>query len=98
MGRNLHETKKVFNERYPKNPICRKYLRDLVAKFQTSGSVGRQKRSGRKSISEEKQVQIVGSVVNIIQQSTAAVAEPCVVFQTTVRKYLKKNKFYPYKL
>ncbi|CAH0549839.1 unnamed protein product [Brassicogethes aeneus] len=75
MGRNLHETKRVFNERYPENPICRKYLRDLVAKFQTSGSVGRQKGSGRKSISEEKQVQIVGSVVNIPQQSTAAVAE-----------------------
>ncbi|CAH0556431.1 unnamed protein product [Brassicogethes aeneus] len=39
MGRNLHETERVFNERYPENPICRKYLRDLVAKFQTSGNI-----------------------------------------------------------
>ncbi|CAH0559021.1 unnamed protein product [Brassicogethes aeneus] len=87
VGRNLHQAERVFNERYPDNPICRKYLRKLVTKFQTTGSLSRQKGSDRKLISEDKQKEIVGSVVNTPQQSTAALAGDCDVAISTVKKY-----------
>ena len=37
--RNFHETERIFNECFPNSSICRKYLRELVAKFTTTGSV-----------------------------------------------------------
>lgn len=97
-GRNFHEAERIFNDRFPDNPICRKYLRELVDKFQRTGSLLREKGSGRKSLPEEQQIQIVASVVNNPQQSTATVSRECNVSTTTVKKYLKKHKFHPYKL
>ncbi|MVN24219.1 DUF4817 domain-containing protein, partial [Staphylococcus aureus] len=48
--RNFHETERIFNERFPNRPICRKYLRKLVSKFTTTGSVHNKKPPGHPSI------------------------------------------------
>lgn len=97
-GRNLHQAVRIFNERFPENPVCRKYFRELLRKFTTTGSVKRASGSGRKPISEIEQINIVSSVVNNPHSSTISVANECNVSSTTVKKYLKKHKFHPYKL
>nr|XP_022908794.1 uncharacterized protein LOC111420112 [Onthophagus taurus] len=96
--RNVHETERQFNERFPEHPISRKYLRELVNKFLETGSVEDRKRTGRRSISEDTQVQILTEVVNANMMSSAAIASTCDVSPTTARKYLKKNKYHPYKI
>lgn len=97
-GRNYHEAVRIFNDRFPEHPMCRKYLKELVEKFTRTGSVQKEKGGGRKSVSEETQVNIIASVVNNPQQSTAAVSTECDVSTTTVKKYLKKQQFHPYKM
>ena len=97
-NRNLHQAVRIFNEIYPENPISRHYYRKLLQTFFNSGTVNSKKRSGRKQISEEKQIQIVATVVNNPHHSTEKVSEECEVSATTARKYLKKNKFHPYKI
>ena len=37
--RNYHAAERIFNERFPDRPFTRKYLRDQVEKFQTTGSI-----------------------------------------------------------
>lgn len=71
--------------------------RELIEKFQGTGSVTRAKEAGRKSISE-KLVEIVAYVLNSLQQSTTTVAREWDVSTTTVKKYLKRQKFHQYKL
>lgn len=97
-GRNLHQAVRIFNERFPENPICRKYFRELVRKFTATGSVKRASGSGKKAISEIKQIDIVSSVVNNPHSTTKSVANECNISTTTVKKYLKKHKFHPYKI
>lgn len=97
-NRNFHEAERIFNERFPDRPISRAYLRQLVQKFINTGSVQNRKNPGRPSISEDKQIQIVGEMVVHSQQSTSHVAAICDVSATTVKKFLKRNKFHPYKM
>ena len=94
--RNFHETERLFNERFPDRPICRKYLRELVNKFTTTGTVQDKKRPGHKSILEEKQVQIIGEIIENPQHSTPTVADICEVSTSTGWRVL--NKFHPYKI
>lgn len=47
---------RLFNGRYPDNPLDRKYLRELIRKFEATGNVGNIKRSGRPSVLQDKQI------------------------------------------
>lgn len=67
----------------------------LQQTFFYSGTVKGKKGSGRKSISEEKQVQIIATVVNNPHHSTEIIPEECEVSETTARIDLKKNIFHP---
>lgn len=91
--RNYHEAERIFNKRFPNNPKSRTYLRKLVSKFQRIGCVTREKGSGRKSISEEQQIDVLAAVVNNSQQTTKTVATDCGVSTTNVKKYLKNINF-----
>ncbi|KAJ8909747.1 hypothetical protein NQ315_014016 [Exocentrus adspersus] len=95
--RSFRETERIFNDRFPNGPICRKYLRELIAKFAVTGSVTNKKLPGHPHIPEEKQIQIIGEIVVNPQQSTAHVADACQVSPSTVWKLLKRNKFHPYR-
>lgn len=90
-NRNFHDTERIFNERFPDRPICRKYLRDLVRKFTETGSVSNLKNQGRPSISEDKQIEIVAEMVVNPGQSTSRVAEICDTSSASVKRVLKKK-------
>lgn len=76
----------MFNERFPKNPICRKCLREFGGKIQGRSNISRGKGAGQKYISEDKQVDIVGSAINNPQQCTVRIAGQCDVRTTTMKK------------
>lgn len=97
-NRNIHAAMRIFNERFPDRPICRKYLKTLVVKFQNSGSVKNAPRTGRPSIPEEKEIQVLGEMVITPQQTTKNVANTCEISQSLVKKILHKSKFHPYKM
>lgn len=44
---NFDEAERIFNERFPDNPIYRKYLRERVGKFQRTRSEAGLKRAGK---------------------------------------------------
>lgn len=69
-NRNLHQAFAFFNGRYPENLISRQYYRKLLQTFFYNGTLKDKKRSGIKSISREKQTQIVATVVNNLHYST----------------------------
>lgn len=96
--RNYHAAERIFNERFPNRPVTRKYLRELIGKFQVTGSVGNAKRSGRPSLAEEKQIQIVAQMIDNPMQPTSLVAADCDVSSKSVQNVLKRCKFHPYKL
>lgn len=96
--RNFHAAERIFNERFPNRPISRTYYRELFRKFQITGSVHAAKRTGRPSLPEEKQVDIVAQMVVNPMQPTSNVATVCDVSPRSVQRVLKKNKFHPYKL
>lgn len=97
-GNNFHAAERIFNERYPDRPISRTYLRELLHKFQQTGSVHDGKRSGRPNIGIDKQIDIVAEIVVNPSSSTAQVASTSGVSRSTVHRVLTKNKFHPYKL
>ncbi|KAJ8948881.1 hypothetical protein NQ318_005501 [Aromia moschata] len=86
-GRNYHEAERIFNERFPERPISRKYIRQLVSKFSTTGSVGDKPRSGRPTVGEDTQVQIVAEKVVTPQQTTESVAKTCGISATTAQSH-----------
>lgn len=95
---NAHEAVRLFNDRYPDKPIDRKYLRELMRKFEVTGNVGNVKRTGRPAVSEDKQIDILVDLQANPQQSTAELADQHDVPRSTVHKILKINKLHPYKL
>lgn len=97
-GRNFHLAVRMFNEKFPENPISRSYLRKLVNKLQVTGSLKDAPRSGRPPLSEEKKVGIIAEMVINPSQSTSAVAESCEVSSKSVQRVLKSEKFHPYKI
>lgn len=57
-------------ERYPDQPIRRKYLTKFVHKYITTGSVEKLQRAGRKPILKDKQIDVSSSVVSNPSSST----------------------------
>lgn len=97
-NRNYHQAVRIFNERFPDRPISRKYFRELVQKFLETGNVNEKKKTGRPRITEDLELDIIGEIIVNPTSTTAAVSETYGVARSTVQKYLKKNKFHPYKL
>lgn len=95
---NFHETERRFNELHPDRPICRKYLRELIQKFRTTGSVANVKNPGRPRMNEDVDFEIVSEFVEHPQSSTRSVARTIGVSQRKVVTTLKSNKFHPYKI
>lgn len=96
--KNLHAAERLFNERYPDRTMSRTYLRELLHKFEATGSIEDAKRSGRPTVSDDKKIDIIAEMVVNPTSSTAQVASICEVSKSTVHRVLAKNKFHPYKL
>lgn len=97
-NKNLHETVRLFNAEHPDRPVCRKYLRELIQKFNLTGSVNDKKRTGRRlQANEEIQVGVVGEFVVNPHTSIRAAATQMGFSNSTVHRILKRNKLHPYK-
>lgn len=98
-NKNLHEAVRLFNDLVPGRPVDRKYLRELVAKFETTLSLKNAPRTGRpKSLNEEQAVLVLADVIENPQQSIRTLAQKHEVAATAVFREFKKNKFHPYKI
>ena len=97
-NRNYHKAVRIFNERFPGRPICRKYFQKLMSKFQVLGTVKDAPRSGRPKIPEDVKVQVLAEMVVSPQQNTKDVADTCNISRSSVKKILKCNKFHPYNM
>lgn len=88
----------AFNERHPGRNVSHVYVRDLVRKFQETGSVANKRRQGPKILDEEMQVEVLGQVANNPEVSTRQLASITGISRTSVRRVLKRHKFHPYKM
>ncbi|XP_050299175.1 uncharacterized protein LOC126738047 isoform X3 [Anthonomus grandis grandis] len=62
-GRCARRTAEVFNNRNPNCNVSHRYILDVVAKFNETGSVGNKKRASRRVLNEDAQVEILGTFV-----------------------------------
>lgn len=97
-NKNLHETVRLFNLLHPNRPVSRTYVRNLINKFETTFSVKDAPRSGRPSLNENQQLDIVIDFVETPRQSIREVAKKHDISIFTVHKVLKISKFHPYKI
>lgn len=95
---NYHETERRFNERFPDHPTSRTYIRQLVNKFRTTGSINDAKRTGRPSMTEEQQLNVLCEFIENPSHSKRSASQVCEVPPSSVLKTLKKNKIHPYKI
>lgn len=94
-GQNLHETERLFNEAHPDRPVCRKYVRELIHKFNTTGSVNTHKgiRGPKAKTTEEVQVGVLGEFVVDPHLSVRTASLSVGLSKSTVHRVLKQKKF-----
>jgi transposase len=97
--KTLRETAEIFNQRHPDKIVHYSTVSRIIQKFKELGSVENCYKVPHEKIvtNEENSINIVLSVVENPQQSTKEIAETSGVSITSVRRILKKNRFYPYR-
>lgn len=96
--RSYNGTANAFNERHPDNPITRKAVTSLIIKFERTGSVLDEKRSGRPSTDNLTEVGVLAEFSTNPQQSAREVARNHNLPRWSVFKVLKVHHFHPYKI
>lgn len=97
-GRCARRTAEVFNNRNPNCNVSHRYILDVVAKFNETGSVGNKKRANRRVLNEDAQVEILGTFVAEPTNSLRTVARLTGMSHETVRRALQLHKYHPYKM
>lgn len=95
--RTQNEVCELFNNKYPERPITQSAVSKIEKKFRDLGHV-RDVTKGRPSVSDNKALDILLTVEDNPHISSRAVAADNSVCQSTVLKYLKRNKWHPYKV
>lgn len=88
----------IFNERHQEKNVSHTYIRELVAKFEETGSVINKKRTGPQVLDEDTTVEVLGQFAINPQLSLRKAARETGVSHESVRKVLKHHKFFPYKM
>jgi hypothetical protein len=88
----------TFKERHPEHQITRQAVSNLVRKFQRTGSVVDEPRSGRPSTDELTEAGILGEYSVNPQQPARRVAQKHNLSRWAVHKVLKTQKFHPYNI
>uniref|UniRef100_A0A8D9AAQ2 Histone-lysine N-methyltransferase SETMAR n=1 Tax=Cacopsylla melanoneura TaxID=428564 RepID=A0A8D9AAQ2_9HEMI len=96
--KNAQETTRLYNELYPERPVCVSYVTRLVKKFKTTFSVKDAPRSGRPSVDENVELDILLDIQETPRQSIRDLSKEHDVSYNKVQKLLKVNKFHPYKV
>lgn len=100
-GENARLTANLFNQRHPNKNCNRKYVIELVRKFQSTGSVANKKRDAvqnRPVRNEAVEVGILGQVVADPTLSTRKLEVLTQISRTSIWRILKAYKFHPYKI
>ena len=97
-NRCFARTAAAFNERHRERNVEHKYIRELVAKFEETGSVCNKKRSEPRLLNKAAQIVVLGEVAMAPTTSLRKVAGQTGLSHESVRKVLKLHKFHPYKL
>lgn len=100
--RSLQEACNLFNETFPDriSPISKSTVSRNLSKFNETGSVKNNPRSGRKKTAtdEENALNVVLSVQEEPKTSVPKLALDNNMSERSVRRILKVNKFHPYKV
>lgn len=89
----------LFNNKYPhRQAITQSAVSKIERKWRDTGSVKDRPGKGRHRISDERKLDILLTYQENPHSSTTQVARDNDVHQTTVSKFLKEEKFHPYKL
>ena len=95
----IRKTVAVYNEKHPDKKISLNYVKSLVKKFETTGSVCNKKRLMKpRVVGEMAQLEILGHFSNDPTLSIRKVSKLTNISVGSVHKVLKLNKFFPYKL
>jgi transposase len=97
-SRSHREARDMFNEKYPNRPpISQSTVSRVASKWRTSRTIKDSVKSGRPGISEEKKINILLSLQEDSHSSSTQLGRDYDIHQTTVSKFLQKEKFHPYK-
>ena len=91
-------TANTFNTRHPEKNVSRTYVRQLIAKFNETGSVANEKRTNYRVLNELTQIEILHKFQDSPTTSLRNVSNDTGVSLGSVHKVMKLNKFHPYKI
>lgn len=97
MCRSQQEVCDLWNDMYPDRSICQSTVSKIVKKFREVGHV-RDAYKGRTAIGDDEQLDLLLTVQENPHISSRQIATENSLSKSTVLRYLKKNKFHPYKI
>ncbi|KAJ8921228.1 hypothetical protein NQ315_013700 [Exocentrus adspersus] len=96
--RSQAEVCALFNAKYPKNQISQGTVSKIFHKFEEYGTVHDLSRTGRaRALNEEKKLDIASELLENPHTSTVSLARNHDAPRTTIRIFLKQEKYHPYK-
>ncbi|KAJ8947311.1 hypothetical protein NQ318_004563, partial [Aromia moschata] len=95
--RTQQEVCKLFNAKYPDNPITQCTVSKIESKFRETDDVKDLPKSGRPKITQDKKINIMLSMEKNPQSTFTPVAVENEVSQTTVLRILGEENYHPYK-
>ncbi|KAJ8920491.1 hypothetical protein NQ315_005360 [Exocentrus adspersus] len=89
----------LFNAKYPKNQISQETVSKIFHKFDVHGIVHDLPRTGQaRALNEEKKLDIALELFGNPHTSTVSLARNHHAPRTTIRRFLKQEKYHPYKM
>lgn len=88
----------LFNMAHPDSNVRRNYVRDLILKFNETGSVGNRKHRPERPVrNEATEVAVLGHFEVNKRHSLRQASEELAVPRSTIHSILKSHKYHPYK-
>ncbi|KAJ8919599.1 hypothetical protein NQ315_002221 [Exocentrus adspersus] len=97
--RSQAEVCALFNAKYPENQIPQGAVSKIFRKFEEYGTVHDLPKTGRaRALNEEKKLDITLELLENPHSSTVSLARNHDAPRTTIRRFLKQEKYHPYKI
>src|SRR5215467_5317971 len=99
--RSHQDVANLFNDTYPnRDPISKVTVYRTVSRFERTGSVADERRSGRPktATNDDAALEVLQSVIENHHKPPSKIAQECNISQRTVVRILKKHNYHPYKM